>query len=296
MHYDFLEPQELTSLAAMPLEARFSMAGNVAGRHRSVHKGSSIEFSQYRKYVQGDDTRRLDWKVYARSDRHYIKEFEADTNLRAYLVVDTSGSMGYTSHALNRFEYARYLAASLAYLAMNQGDAVGLSIVNQKGGIDIPALRKKSHLHAILEALSQVEPAGETVLIEHLHHLADKVSSRALVLIFSDFFVSSVALGKALGHLRYAKHDIGLFHLLDPQEMDFSFQRPYRFEDMESGERVAASPKEMAGVYHTHLQKFLREMREQAHHVQADYCLANTTTSYVKILQTFLAGRLKQRK
>ena len=138
MKYDFLDPEALARLGAMPLEARHAMTGNVAGRHRSPHRGSSVEFAEYRKYVQGDDTRRLDWKAYARSDRYYIKEFEADTNLRAYFVLDASASMAFSAANDSRIQFARKLAATLSYLIINQGDAAGLSVCQEKIHLEIP--------------------------------------------------------------------------------------------------------------------------------------------------------------
>ncbi|MDB4268128.1 DUF58 domain-containing protein, partial [Akkermansiaceae bacterium] len=236
MKYDFLDTDVLARLKAIPMESRFPMIGNVAGRHRSPHRGSSVEFAEYRKYVPGDDTRRLDWKAYARSDRYYIKEFEADTNLRAYFVVDSSGSMGFSSgENPSKMEFARRIAATLSYLIVNQGDSAGLSCCNEKLHLEIPPSRRPAQLQHIFESLASVEPKGETGLIEALHTVAEKIQQRALVIVLSDFFVESDELAAALQHLRFRKHDIAMFHLLDPQEVAFHFERPHRFVDLEEG-------------------------------------------------------------
>ncbi|MGB0993690.1 MAG: DUF58 domain-containing protein, partial [Akkermansiaceae bacterium] len=201
MKYDFLDPKALARLGTIPLEARHAMSGNVAGRHRSPHRGSSVEFAEYRKYVQGDDTRRLDWKAYARSDRYYIKEFEADTNLRAYFVLDASGSMGFNaegSESDSRIQYARKLAATISYLLIDQGDAAGLSVCQEKLHVEIPPTRRAAHLNHIFEVLSDTKPTGETGLVEALHTIAEKVSQRALVVILSDLFCDTNAFGDAL--------------------------------------------------------------------------------------------------
>ena len=226
MKYDFLDPDALSRLGALPLEARHAMSGSVAGKHRSPHRGSSVEFAEYRNYVQGDDTRRLDWKAYARSDRYYIKEFEADTNLRAYFVLDASGSMGFSSSNDARIQYARKLIANMAYLIINQGDAAGLSVCQEKIHLEIPPTRRAAHLNNIFEVLSTTEPTGETGLVECLHTIAEKIGQRALVIILSDLFCDTQEFGDALQHLRYRKHDIAVFHMLDKQEINFDFERP----------------------------------------------------------------------
>ena len=195
MKYDFLDGDLLSRLGALPFESRTPMLGNVAGKHRSPHRGSSVEFAEYRKYVEGDDTRRLDWKVFARSDRFYIKEFEADTNLRAYFVVDASGSMNFEGEHGSKVSYARQVAASLAYLLVNQGDAAGLSVCTDKLHLEIPPSRNVSHLEHIFSTLNDLEPGGETGLVEALHTVAEKVSQRALVVILSDLFSDPEELG-----------------------------------------------------------------------------------------------------
>lgn len=295
MKYDFLDPDALVRLGAMPLEARQAMTGSVAGRHRSPHRGSSVEFAEYRKYVQGDDTRRLDWKAYARSDRYYIKEFEADTNLRAYFVMDASASMGFGSGEEPRIQFARKLAASLSYLIIDQGDAAGLSICQEKIHLEIPPTRRAAQLNNIFEVLANTEPTGETGLIEALHDIAEKTSQRALIIIMSDLFCDTTALTEALQHLRFRKHDIAIFHLLDKQEIEFDFERPHRFVDIEDQTSIVAEPALVADDYRQAMQRFLKDVKTASHDVRADYHLITTDQDYEKIIHDFLITRLPKK-
>lgn len=295
MKYDFLDPDALVRLGAMPLEARQAMTGNVAGRHRSPHRGSSVEFAEYRKYVQGDDTRRLDWKAYARSDRYYIKEFEADTNLRAYFVLDASASMAFSSGEEPRIQFARKLAATLSYLIIDQGDAAGLSICQEKIHLEIPPTRRAAQLNHIFEVLANTEPSGETGLIEALHDIAEKTSQRALIIIMSDLFCDTGELADALQHLRYRKHDIAIFHILDKQEIEFDFERPHRFIDIEDQSSLVAEPALVAEDYRSALQGFLENVKTACHDVHADYHLITTDQDYEKIIHDFLSTRLPKK-
>ena len=296
MKYDFLDTDVLARLKAIPMESRFPMVGNVAGRHRSPHRGSSVEFAEYRKYVPGDDTRRLDWKAYARSDRYYIKEFEADTNLRAYFVVDSSGSMGFSSgENPTKMEFARRIAATLSYLIVNQGDSAGLSCCNEKLHLEIPPSRRPAQLQHIFESLGKVEPQGETGLIEALHTVAEKIQQRALVVILSDFFVESDELAAALQHLRFRKHDIAMFHLLDPQEIAFHFERPHRFVDLEDGTTVVAEPNLIVNEYHAALNEFLETTEKSSYDVNADYQLLQTDANLEEVVSNFVTGRLTKK-
>ena len=297
MKYDFLDTDVLARLGAIPLESRFPMVGNVAGRHRSPHRGSSVEFAEYRKYVPGDDTRRLDWKAYARSDRYYIKEFEADTNLRAYFVVDTSGSMNFSSgENPSKIDFAKKIAATLSYLIVNQGDSAGLSCCNEKLHLEIPPSRRAAQLQHIFESLKDVEPTGETGLVAALHQIAEKTQQRALVIILSDLFVDSEDLADALQHLRFRKHDIAMFHLLDPQEVEFHFERPHRFVDLEDGTVIVAEPNLIVDEYHEALREFLETVETKCHNVHADYHLLQTNANYEEVVSDFITSRLTKKR
>ena len=290
----FLESAVLARLMALPLHARQAMLGSVSGRHRSPVRGSSLEFAQYRKYVPGDDTRRLDWRTWGRSDRFYIKEFEADTNLRLCLLIDTSGSMAYGPAGSTRFDYARRLAGTLAYIAANQGDAVGLWSLAEKA-VEIPARRGASHLGLVLDQMAGIQPVGGTTLLTALHDAAEKIRQRALVVVFSDLFVPPVELKSAVQHLRFRRHDLAIFHLLDQRELDFDFDRPARFVDMEGGEAVLADPSLIARNYREAVRQYLAEVDELVRTSAIDYHRVTMHEKYDDVLVRFLLGRTPKR-
>jgi uncharacterized protein (DUF58 family) len=289
----FLDPAVLSRLASVPFLARKPMLGNVSGRHPSPHRGSSVEFAEYRKYVPGDDLRRLDWRAYGRSDRYFVKEFEADTNMRCCVVLDTSGSMDFGSVGTTKLEYARRIAGSLAHLALLQGDAVGLSCV--AGGLvrNIPPRRNPAHLMNIYDILEQTKPQGETGLEVVLHELAETIRQRALIIILSDLFIEPDLLRSAFQHLRFRKHDTAVFHLLDPRELSFSFIRPMRFLDMEGGPSVFAEPNEIAERYHKALATYLEGLRQVMLESVVDYHRVTINEDYEQVLTRFLIGRTR---
>lgn len=287
----FLDSGVLSRLAAVPLLARRPMVGGVSGRHVSPHRGSSVEFAEYRKYVPGDDLRRLDWRVWGRTDRHYVKEYEADTNLRLCLVIDTSGSMGYGSTGITRLDYARRLAGVLGFLACRQGDAVGVSCV--AGGVvrQLPPRRNPAHLGLVLDCIEEARPRGESRLPEVLHELAETVRQRALVVVISDLFMDPEALSGCFGHLRFRRHDVAVFHLLDPREIAFDFRRPTRFLDMEGGEALFADPLDIADRYRRALDGWLGALRTIVLEQGIDYHRVGLEEDHEKVLARFLVGR-----
>jgi uncharacterized protein (DUF58 family) len=289
----FLDPQALARLARLPLLARRPMQGSVSGKHPSPHRGASVEFAEYRKYVQGDDLRRLDWRAFGRTDRHYIRESEADTNLRCMLVVDTSGSMAFGSGAINKIEYAKRIAAGLAYLAIQQGDAVGLASIADNIVTEIPPRRNPGHLVPVFDLLERIKPGGGTQLVSLLHELAETIRQRALVIIISDFFADPAELRSTFEHFRFRKHDLAAFHLLDPLEIDFKFHRPMRFLDMEGGSAVFAEPNEIADRYHKALDRYLEGIKQAAIETAVDYHRVSISGDYEQTLLNFLIGRTR---
>ena len=272
------------------------MQGTVSGRHASPHRGSSVEFAEYRKYVPGDDLRRLDWRAFGRTDRYYVKEFEADTNLRLCVVLDTSGSMGFSSKGMpTKIDYARRIAATLGYLAAQQGDAVGVTTVADKIIQNIPTKRSAAHLKLILDTLEKTKPQGETLLPAILDELAETVRQRALVVIVSDFFVAPEELKRCFEHLRFRKHDVAAFHLLDPQEIEFAFGRPVRFVDMEGNTSIFVEPSEIADRYQKALNNYLASMQKIVLETGVDYHRVQTSESYEHPLMRFLVGRTRAR-
>lgn len=291
----FLDTAALSRLAAVPLFARKAMQGNVSGRHASPHRGSSVEFAEYRRYVPGDDLRRLDWRAYGRSDRFFVKEFEADTNLRCCLVVDTSGSMDFGSGGITKIEYARKIAGALGHLALQQGDAVGLSLVADGLVRNIPPKRNPAHLSAVFDALESAKPHGKTRLAPILHELAETVRQRALVVILSDFFIEPKLLQGCFQHLRFRKHDVAAFHLLDPRELGFEFRRPMRFLDMEGGPAIFAEPNEIADRYKKALGVYLDEVRRIVLESAVDYRRVTIDEDYEQVLMRFLVDRTRSK-
>ena len=287
----FLDAQVLSRLAGIPLFARRPMQGNVSGRHASPHRGSSVEFAEYRKYVPGDDLRRLDWRAYGRSDRFYVKEFEADTNLRCCFVLDTSGSMNFGSTGVTKIEYARRIAGTLGYLASQQGDAVGLACVAQGIVHNLPPKRNAAHLRLVLDLLENAKPKGETQLADVLHELAETIRQRALIIILSDLFIEPETLRSCFQHLRFRHHDATVFHLLDPLELNFQFRRPMRFLDMEGGPAIFAEPNDIADRYDKALQQYLTQLKQVVLESAIDYQRICIDENYEQALVRFLVGR-----
>ena len=267
------------------------MLGNVSGRHRSPIRGSSVEFAAYRKYVPGDDTRRLDWRAWGRSDRFYIKEFEADTNLRMCLIVDTSGSMSYGPDGETKLDYSRKIAGTMAYLASRQGDAVGLYCAADGFNKDIPPKRNAAHLRVVLDELGKSKADGETGLVDALHEVAERVSQRALIVILSDFFVDPELLKSCFQHLRFRKHDVVAFHMLDRTEVDFEFDRPIRFLDLEGNAHILADPPLIVEEYRRAMAGYLDGLKDVISEAALDYHRVSLDVPYDQVLARFLLGR-----
>jgi uncharacterized protein (DUF58 family) len=291
--HNLLDSGVLSRLMHLPVSARFPMEGSVSGHHKSPHRGSSVEFAEYRNYVPGDDIRRLDWRVFGRTDRFFLKEFEAETNLRCYFVLDCSGSMGFSKAGPSRLDYARRLVATLSYLTIHEGDAIGLTCAGEKSLVEIPARRNPAHLKLILKTLEDAKPRGETGLIQALHDLAEKTRRRAVVIVLSDFFCEPAELMSCFQHLRFQKHDLVLFHLLDRAEITFQFERPMRFIDMENGFSLVTEPAGVRDEYLRHLNLHLERIKSGAREFGVDYRRVITDENYEKVLGGFLVERAR---
>jgi uncharacterized protein (DUF58 family) len=289
-----VDPEVIAKLSRLQVRARGLVEGSFSGMHRSPHRGSSVEFSQYRKYVHGDDIKNVDWNVYAKTDRFYIKEFEADTNLRCHLLLDCSASMGYAgNHGISKFKYARKMIAVLAQLLVQQGDAVGLQCFNEAITHDIPARNNPRHLRNIFDTLQGMSPGGGTEVVKELHNLAEKIHRRALIIVFSDFFTDIDELLDCFQHMRYRKHDLAVFHLLHKDELDFNFDRSIRFLDLESSFAMVAEPELIRQDYQRELRDYLKRMRQGCDEFKVDYRFTEISTPYDKILTEFLLSRQK---
>jgi len=288
----FLDPAVLARLSRLTTSARYPMLGSITGLHKSATRGSSVEFAEYRKYVPGDDIKHVDWSVYARTDRFYMKEFEADTNLRCYLVLDVSGSMGYGDRRGSKFEYAKRLAATLGYLLSEQGDAVGLFCFSDRIVHDIPPRRSPAHLRNIFNTLADLKPAGKTQIVEKMHLLAEKIRPRALVVMLSDFFADVPDLLSGFQHLRFHKHDVVAFHMLDRTEIDFEFDRPIRFADLESSFSMVTDPAVIRSGYRAELDRYLESIQRGCREFDIDYQRVVTDVDYEKVLASFMLQRM----
>ena len=292
----FPEDKVLARLSALGLVARFPMLGNVAGKHRSPVRGSSLEFAQYREYVPGDDPRRMDWRMWGRSDRFYIKEFEADTNLRLCLIVDTSGSLAYEANGISKAEVMKKLAATLAYIASRQGDAVGLFGVGERFHTQIQPRRNATHLRVVLDALDALEVGGKTGLDSALHEAAESTRQRALVVVISDLFLEPEVLNRCFRHLRYRRHDVCVFHLLDRSEVAFEFHRPTRFRDLEGDGAILTDPGLVARPYRKAMDDWLGELGKVMRDSAVDYRRVSLHENIEDVLLRFLLGRKPKTK
>ncbi|MHB8420423.1 MAG: DUF58 domain-containing protein [Myxococcales bacterium] len=289
-----LDPEALSRIANLHLRARTVVEGVLAGLHKSPHHGQSVEFAEHKEYSPGDEIRHIDWKAFGKFDKYYIKRFEHETNLRAYLVVDASASMGYASGPLSKLAYASTVAASLAVLLSRQQDAVGLCVAHGERVEFLPPRSSPAHASAIAERLAEVKPAGGTDLPALAQVLAEKAPRRALLLIFSDLFenggVGSEGLRQLL-QLRSRKDEIAVFHVLDPEELDFPFEDPTLFLSMEDERRLETNPLQLREGYLTAFGNFLQETRRLCQAQDVDYELLRTDEPLDRGLLRFLARR-----
>jgi len=246
----FLDPAVIARLGSMELKARTVVEGFLSGLHRSPYKGFSVEFAEYRQYLPGDDLSTLDWKVYARSDRHYVKKFEEETNLECHVLLDMSASMGYRAGgAMSKLEYGSVLAASLAYLMHRQRDATGLIAFDERITERLPASARPGHLHAVLLALDRIVPGAKSDVGRPLHQLAEALGKRSLAVLISDLLDDPDTVVRGLKHLRFRGTDVIVFQVLDPHEIEFPFRGAARFTDLESNAEVTADPAQVRDSY-----------------------------------------------
>ncbi|RMF86413.1 MAG: DUF58 domain-containing protein [Nitrospinota bacterium] len=287
----YFDPQLLSTIAPLSLQARLVVEGVLSGLHNSPYKGFSVEFSEHREYTPGDEIRHIDWKAYGRFDRYFIKEYEEETNLRCYLLVDCSASMGYGSNGVSKFDYASYLAAALAYLMQKQQDLVSLVLFGQEVRKQLPPKSNPGHLQAILNALEQTVPAGETSVGKVLHHLVSSIKRRSLVILLSDLLDDQETVMRGLRHLRHRKNEVLVFQIFDPTEIEFPFRDFTRFEDLEGPVKVITDPRAIAQEYRRNVMEFIQYYRQQCRLHYIDYQLFSTATPLDKALLQYLAWR-----
>lgn len=293
------DPTMLAKFGRLSLIARQVVEGYLSGAHQSPYKGFSVEFAEHRQYYPGDEIRHIDWRVFGKTDRYYIKEHEEERNLHAHLILDASGSMAFRGSgkgAVSKYQYAQYLAASLAYLMLHQRDAVGLVMHDQQVRTVLPARSASKQLMRILAELERIGPGGEARLGAVWDRLASRLPGRGMVLIFSDCFDEMNHLVHALRHLRHRRHEILLFHIVAPEEIDFPFRRRLQFRDLELADELRrVDPAAVRSAYVRNFQTFCETLRRQAANLQIDYHFMRTDEPVDRALGYYLMNRRARR-
>ena len=289
----FLDPAVIARLGTLELKAKSIVEGFLSGLHRSPFKGFSVEFAEYRQYIRGDDLSTIDWKVFARSDRYYVKKFEEETNLDCHLLIDVSGSMAYRSQGLSKFEYAACLAASLGYLMNRQRDGVGLMAFDDRIVSALPASTRPGHLRNLLVALARLSPGRPTNVAKPLRQLAEALSKRGMVVLISDLLDDPAAVVRGLKLFHHRGSDVLVFHILDPDEIDFPFDRATRFEDLETSEEVMAVPGVVREHYLKAITSLIERYRRELGGAGIDYQLLNTKEPLELGLMKYLSTRAR---
>jgi uncharacterized protein (DUF58 family) len=288
-----LDPAVLARLGNLRLRVRAIAEGILTGLHRSPHHGQSVEFAEHKEYTPGDDVRRIDWKAYGKFDKYYVKRFEQETNLRAYLVVDASGSMGYRGRhdGLTKLEVASALAASLAYLLFRQQDAAGLVLVGDEVKGAIPPRASASHLGPLVDALEKARAEGPTRLAASVDWIIERAPRRSSVLLFTDLMDPDERVLRKIAQLGLRKHDVTVFHVLDPAELEFPFEDPTLFLSMEDSREVEAHPRDVRKGYLEVLGRWLADVKRTAAEADVEYQLCRTDRPVDEVLLPFLARR-----
>lgn len=287
----FLDPAVVARLGTIDLKARTIVEGFLTGLHRSPYKGFSVEFAEYRQYLPGDDLATLDWKVYARSDRHFVKKYEEETNLACHLLLDVSASMGYGSRGITKLQYGSYLTGALAYLMNRQRDAFGLIAFDDRIASLVPASARTGHLRAVLLALERLKLGARTNVAKPLHDLAAAVRRRGLVVLVSDLLDDPEQVLEGLKHFRYRGTDVVVFQVLDPDELKFPFEGAARFRDMETAAEVMAVPANVRKDYLDRMQAMIAHYKRELSLVGIDYCLLDTSQPLELGLMAYLMTR-----
>ena len=294
MTKEYLDPEVVSRLSRLDLIARMVVEGFITGLHQSPSPGFSVEFSEYRQYMPGDSLRDLDWKVFGKTDRLYVKQYEEETNLKAHLLIDASASMAYRSGSIAKFQYASYVAAALSHLMLRQRDAVGLIAFDDRIRAYLPPRSVASHLHILLTALQNTRPeGGDTDLAATFHDLAERIVRRGLIVVISDLFDEPDRLLNGLKHFRHRNHEVIVFHVLDPRERDLDFNRETRFVDLESGTQIATEPWHLAPAYRDHMEALIDRFRRECREALIDYVLLETSEPFDTALFNYLAKRKK---
>jgi len=290
-----LQPEAISRIARLELKARQVVEGFLNGMHRSPYFGQSVEFVQHREYVPGDDTRRIDWKAWSKTDKYYLKLFEEDTNLRTTLLVDLSESMLFGSGEMTKYEYGCSAAAAISYLLLRQQDSVGLVTFDDQIRAQLPHRSKQNHLHAILAALDSQKPEKKTGIFDILKEVAERQTRRGMIILISDLFVERDGLFKGLRLLRHRGHDVLLFHIMDDQELDFEYSGTTKFEGMEESGELICDPRSLRDGYLEAVREFVSEVRLHCARSLIDYQTIRTSEKLDAVLAHYLNHRLGMR-
>ena len=294
---DLHDPTALARYGKLDVVARLLVEGYMGGQHKSPFKGASVEFVEHRQYYPGDEIRHIDWRAYGKTGRYFVKEYEDETNLRAYLLVDGSGSMGYGQSTLTKFDYARQLAAALGYLLIAQRDAVGLMTFDTEVRERIEPSANMSSFERLAGALANAEPGQETSLASVFTQLIPLLKRRSLVVILSDFFDKLEPLTAALQQFRHARHEVILFQVVAPEEEEFPFSRPTQFRSLErAGYKVLVDPHRLRSIYREQYAAFEAELSQRCGNAGVDYVKLLTSDSYQKSLGAYLASRTRRKR
>jgi uncharacterized protein (DUF58 family) len=292
----YLLPSVISKLSNMELKARFVVEGFITGLHKSPFHGFSVEFAEHRQYMPGDEIKYIDWKIFARTDKYFIKQFEEETNLKCYILIDKSKSMDYASGKnIKKLEYASYLAASLSYLMIQQKDAVGLMTYDEKVHRYIPPHATYSYLKQISKELQSMQAGNKTSTAESLNKIAEQLKRRGMVIILSDFFDDPSAVISSFKHFRYNKHELIIFQILDPMEKSFAFGKDAIFKDMETREELTTQPFHIQKAYQQEMKKFLDTYKKECLVNNIDYYLIDTSMPFDIALMNFLLKRSRMR-
>ncbi len=291
-HKKYLQPKVIAQLKNIELKARLVVEGFIIGLHRSPYHGFSVEFAEHRQYRPGDEIRHIDWKVFGRTDKYFVKQFEEETNLRSVIALDSSASMRFASKGnISKFEYGTYLAAALGYLLIKQRDAVGIALYDTQVNTYLPPRSRQSYIHEILKVIDSTIPSNKTETAKALDLLAERISRRGLVIVISDFFDDPSSVMKALNHFRHKKHEVLAFQLLDPRELDFKFGRAATFKDIETGEELVTQPYQVQRSYSSAIKDFIFQIKRECRNNNIDYHLIDTSQPFDKALREYLTKR-----
>lgn len=290
----YLDPKTIAQLQNIELKARLVVEGFITGMHRSPYHGFSVEFAEHRQYRQGDEIKHIDWKVFARTNKHFVKQYEEETNLRSVIALDASGSMRYASKDnIAKFEYGAYLAASLAFMMMNQRDAVGLALYDSELRKYMPPMSKQSYIAELLKTIGATVPSNETGTAKALDSLAERIKRRGLVIVISDFLDDAESVLSALKHFRHRNHEVIAFQLLDPREIDLKVGAGYNFRDMETGEEMITQSYQIQKEYKKTVEEFIDTIRKGCHEHNIDHHLIDTSMPFDQALRAYLAKRTR---